>query len=120
MESHQTRQGGRLKRAAPLVVIAAGIALLIFAVVFHRLELVIPADAALEAPQGVFLPDVHRDLPERLETPSPAETGDAEPKVVIVTENDIIRESTRGGVALNEDGAVQRTWTDEPPEACPT
>jgi hypothetical protein len=44
----------------------------------------------------------------------------AEPQVVLTSENEVILETTRGGLARNEDGEIARTYTGAPPEACPT
>jgi len=117
MEETRTRSKGMARRAAPLIAIAAGALMLIFAAFFNSLEVFVPADAPAASPGEVSLPD---ERTTAVPQPSGDEDGTAEREILILTENDVIRETTRGGVVLSRDGAIQRTWADEPPEACPT
>lgn len=40
--------------------------------------------------------------------------------IVAQSEPALIREAAVGGVKVDESGQVKRTYTDEPPKACPT
>jgi len=118
-------------KVAPYLALAAGAGMLLFALAFHRLPVIVPAQEApsepgfgppIEAPPGIILPD---GPPGGFAlAPPPEEDLDEievrRPTVVISTENEIIRETTRGGVTLNESGEVQRTYADQPPQVCPT
>ena len=133
--SRQEHRGAR-RGALPAILMAAGIASVVFAVGWHRVEVRVPVEEPAEVtapaevteslpPDGVtsapnpfaLPPEIAAEISQRpqLEDAAPPET-----KLVWLTENRIILETTRGGVELGEDGEIVQTYTGEPPEACPT
>lgn len=127
------------RRAAPFVALALGAVMIVFAVAWNRVPVIVPPeeaeaeasavepDAPPPPPPGIIFPDDTGGgfiFPDEPAPPQPsenlAEEGVAEATIVISTENEIIRETTRGGVTLNDDGEVERTYTGRPPQVCPT
>jgi len=140
MESRKRRHAkGAARKAGLFLALVLGAAMLVFAVAWNRVPVIVPPEepevevSAAETvappppPPGVIFPDDTGGgfiLPDEPAPPQPsenlAEEEVTEATLVITTENEIIRETTRGGVTLNADGEVERTYTDRPPQVCPT
>jgi hypothetical protein len=148
--NRRTAAGRVFALIAPIALMAAGVVSVVYAVGRHRVEVIVPpallppqvspAPVEPSVPGGWWVPpEIEEPFPllpgiapppeialppETVPAPSIAAPvpvpGPAGPEAVYNTENEVIRETTRGGVTRTEDGQVARTYTGEPPQACPT
>lgn len=147
--SRQEHRGAR-RAALAAILMAAGIASVVFAVGWHNVEVRVPVETPVETsapqestaqpeatappvatpapPDGVtpapnpfaLPPEIAAEISQRPQLDDTAPTPAPPTELVWLTENRIILETTRGGVELDENGEIVQTYTGEPPEACPT
>ena len=107
-----------LRRALPLPLFLAGVALLVYGAIFHIIPVlpkqeqkpVTPAPPPqMISPFGTFGAIA---APSQPPAPTAQPVQEPEPKIV--------REVTVGGVARNADGKIERTYTGKPLSQCPT
>ena len=114
----------------PAVLAAAALVGIVYGVGWHKVPVLVPPEpvetpaappAAVKPP--VFDPTAPPGDPFALPpgvAPASAPVEAAEPQLVLERETQVILETTRGGLALDEDGKLRQTYTGRPPKACPT
>ena len=130
-----------LRAAAPLLLVACGIASLVYGIAHHTA--VVSADQEIEIsltpPPGIALPGELGGAPgfglpgAGLDDPAsafpppflqlPSELAKVKEKVVVSeprSELTLIREVTFGGVTRKSTGVLWQTYTGAPPTLCPT
>ena len=130
-----------LRAALPLVLLAGGIAALVYGIAHHTA--VVSAEQEIEvdlaAPPGMELPGSPGGVPGfgppggDLGDPAsafpppflqlPPELSKVKEKVIVsepTRELTLIREVTFGGVTRRSPGVLWRTYTGDPPSLCPT
>ena len=108
---------GRVARIlVPVLLVLGGMACLVYGAGFHERDVLVEEEIEL-------LPELVPPDPFGLPTgqfPGAPEVRETEIFVIPQSEPDLVREVTYGGVALAEDGVLERTYTGEAPSACPT
>jgi len=121
-----------------LLGIGAGLLLVCYGYLFHETTVAVRSKQAAAKPgpptraepppepllgEELFLPGL--DFPgDWMSPPAPAPepAAPAEPaeEAITVTEWDLVRDATVGGIVRLADGRLSRTYVGKPPSACPT
>ncbi len=102
-----------LRRLLPFLLAMAGVACIVYGYALRR------ATVLVERPQPAppAAPD-DPTMPSPPDVPAPPLPPAKEP--VAVTEGEMVRDATVGGIVRLPDGQLARTYTGSPAQACPT
>jgi hypothetical protein len=112
----------RTKRWMFLALVVIGAALIIYGRTYHRRSVLIEREVTVTPPapatQTAVRPFPFGPPPSPQTAPAPVTYTAV--LTLPLSEPDLIREATVGGLVRRPDGELKRTYADQPPEQCPT
>jgi hypothetical protein len=115
-----------LRRAVlPLLLVLAGIGAAVYGVKYH----VLPVLEDHESERSIDMPDAFPAMPPPFPGMEPMGRPQRTPKVTVkvtteepvpLAEPAMIRDATVGGIVLNDDKKLKRTYSGKPPTLCDT